>query len=99
MLCAPAFLIDGAGLTRMIHEDSHQNAGWAACGGLQVISAGSHALRDSGRAKPRLRAQHLRPRERLSFSNTSNLFRRPGANPHELPAPKETGANENPPKD
>ena len=39
-------------LTRVIHEDSHQNAGSAACGSLQVISARSHALRDSGRANP-----------------------------------------------
>ena len=70
-------------LTRMIHEDSHQKAGSAACGSLPVICARSHALRDSGRAKPRLRAQRLRSREGLSFSSTSDPFRRPGANPHE----------------
>ena len=67
----------------MIHEDSYRNAGSAACGSLQVISARSHALRDSGRAKPRQRAQGLRSGERLSFSNTSDLFRRPDANPDE----------------
>ena len=40
--------LPSSSVTRMIHEDSHQSAGLAACGSLQVISARSHALRDLG---------------------------------------------------
>ena len=54
---APSALVARGGLllclARMIHEDSHQNAGSDACGSLPVISARSHALRRNPLFAPR----------------------------------------------
>ena len=73
-------------LARIVHEDSHQNAGSAACGSLQVIGAdlvrcGTRAGRDpvSGRkARDRWKGCHSRTRVTCSDALVRILMNNPG---------------------